>query len=114
MFGGFTEQCCVQINDLFVLVVEEIDFCANDTEPLQLAEKFVASFRGAQLAGMPPEPQSDTALAGVIDQLLDLLIGPAGPEALNDVVFKSEFTRQARELFHFVEGVGAAVEISPD
>src|SRR5688572_29180891 len=63
---------------------------------------------------MPPENQANAALARVIDQLFELLVRPARPEPLDDVILEAKLTSHARERLHFVEGVRAAIEIFPD
>src|SRR5260370_1412949 len=62
---------------------------------------------------MFPKPQTDVGLTGIISKLPNLRFRPALPEAFDHVVFESQLAGEPRKLFHAVEGILAAIEISP-
>ena len=114
MPGGFCEQRVVEIDDLLVLVVEEVNLRANDSQAVKPREKLRARSRGTQFPGVAPEPETHALLPRVIHQFADLVIAPSRPEALNDVILKAQLPGQTREFLHALEGVGAAIEVFPD
>src|SRR5439155_16521310 len=111
ILGGLPEQFLVEIDDLFVFVIEKVDLGPDHSKLVELPEELFARVRGSKLSRMFPEPKSDTPLPRVVHEVLDLLVGPARPEPVNDVILEAEFTGPAAGLLHLLERVRAAVQI---
>src|SRR5215831_16839769 len=79
-------------------MVEEIHLDAGDAQLVQASKDLSTSLGIAVVAALKPKPDADAALLGVLDQLADLLVGPAAPEALDDLVLEAQLAGHPREL----------------
>jgi hypothetical protein len=55
----------------------------------------------------------DAVPARVVNDFLDLLVGPATPQALDDVILRAKFSGPRRKLFQPREGIVASVDVPP-
>ena len=95
MFRCLAKKCFVEIDDLFRLMIEEIQLGARNSELAEHLEELLTRFRRPQLVGMLPEPYGYALLSRVLDHLPAFLGGPLPPDAFDDVMFEAEFARHA-------------------
>ena len=81
-FGGLLEERLVQVDDLLRLVVHEVDLRPGDAVPLEPVEQFILLLGRAQLVAVDPEEEFDAAFIGFVDDVFDLVVAPARPDAL--------------------------------
>src|SRR5262249_27255377 len=108
-----TEQRLIQVNDLFRFVIEEVNLRAGHPDALAEVEELFARFRRPQVAAVLPEEQSDFLLSREINRSAHLRLAPTRPEALDDLVLKSQLPGQLRKVLHLFQCVLAAIEVFP-
>src|SRR5262249_16514577 len=79
-------------------MVEKIHLDAGDAQIVQALKDLPAPLGVTVVAAVKPKPDADAALLRVLDQLADLLVGPAAPQALDDLVLESQLAGDPREL----------------
>src|SRR5215831_1479183 len=84
-------------------MVKEIHLDAGDAQLVQALKDLSAPLGVAVVAAVKPKPDADAALLRVLDQLADLLVGPAAPQALDDLVLESQLAGEPRELLDHQE-----------
>jgi hypothetical protein len=91
--GRLAKQQRVEVDHFLRLVVEEIDLSPDRAGILALSEEPLAGLGCAQVFAVLPKPDADAVGLRVVDQLAELGVGPALPEALDDVVLEPQFAR---------------------
>ena len=110
---GLAEQRLVQVHHFLCLVVEEVELHADRAGAGAAVEELAPRLGRAQVLAVLPQPDADAVAARVLDHVAELLVAPALPEALDDVVFEPELAGPAVERFHLRRRVWAAVEVFP-
>src|SRR5262249_27846145 len=98
MLGGVLQDSLVEVDELFGLMVKEIHLDAGDARLGQAPKALPAPLGVAVVAAVKPKPDADAAPFRVLNQLADLLVGPAAPQALDDLVLESQLAGEPREL----------------
>ena len=65
MFRCLAKKCFVEIDDLFRLMIEEIQLGARNSKLAEHLEELLTRFRRPQLVGMLPEPYGYALLSRV-------------------------------------------------
>src|SRR5206468_11716934 len=90
MPGRFAQDRLIAIDHLLAFVIEEVDLRAGDAEIAAFVEEGALFRRRGERPAVLPQPDADVALPRARDQLAQLRVGPALPDALDDVVFEPE------------------------